>query len=352
MKIAVITDTHWGVRGDNKNFMENAIKFYENIFFPKIDELGIHTVIHLGDLLDRRKYVNFVTSRKMHQHFMKPLFDREIDLHLVLGNHDTYYKNTNEVNGVRELYNNPEFFLYENEPVELDFDGCKIMLSPWICADNQEVTMKAFTDTKAQILMGHFEISGYEMLKGQLCEHGLDKKVFNKFDSVYSGHFHHPSSHGNITYLGAPYEMTWSDYEGKRGFHIFDTDTRSMEFVPNPYRMFHKIVYEDSDLTINDIANLDLENLSDGYVKIIVKNKTNPYLFDMFIDKVEQAGAADIRVVEDHLDLDAIDDKELLDEAQGTMEILSQYLESLELSVDKKEVDKCLRGLYNEALSL
>jgi DNA repair exonuclease SbcCD nuclease subunit len=354
MKIAVITDTHWGVRGDSKAFLQNAIDFHENVFFPTLNEREIDTIIHLGDLLDRRKYVNFHTSSKLEEHFMRVIKDNDMNLHLIVGNHDSYYKNTNEVNGVKELYGKSydNIHIYEHEPVELDFDGCKVMLSPWICQANHDVTMKAFDNTKAQILMGHFEISGYEMMKGQLCDHGLDRSSFNKFDAVYSGHFHHPSSHSNITYLGAPYEMTWSDHGGKRGFHIFDTNTRKMEFIENPYRMFHKIDYEDSDLTIDEIANLNLEGLEGTYVKVIVKNKTNPYLFDIFMDRLDSCNAADIRVVEDHLDMDAIEDSEIVDEAQDTLTILKKYVESMEVKVDKKEVDKCLQSLYNEALSL
>ena len=31
-----------------------------------------------------------------------------------------------------------------------------------------------------------------------------------------------------------------------RGFHIlFDTETRELEFIQNPYEMFHKIYYDD-----------------------------------------------------------------------------------------------------------
>ena len=354
MKIAVITDTHWGVRGDSKSFLQSMIKFHDDVFFPTLKERGVDTIIHLGDLLDRRKYVNFYTSSKLDEHFMSVVKNSDMKLHMIVGNHDCYYKNTNEVNGVKELYGNgwDNFHLYENEPVELEFDGCSIMLSPWICSSNYDASVTAFENTKSQILMGHFEISGYEMMKGQLCDHGLNKQMFSKFDAVYSGHFHHPSSHSNITYLGAPYEMTWSDYGGKRGFHIFDTDTRKMEFIENPYRMFHKIEYEDSDLTIDDIANLQLDNLNGTYIKVIVKSKNNPYLFDVFMDRLEATNAADIRVVEDHLDMDAIDESDIVDEAQDTLTILRNYVDSLEVKVDKKEIDKCLQSLYNEALSL
>ena len=229
-KIAVINDTHWGARSDNAAFAEYFIKFYKEIFFPKLREEGIKTIFHLGDVCDRRKYINFVTAKNLEENFMKICAEEGIDIHLIAGNHDTFYKNTNEVNCLRQLYGNSKYgniHIYWEKPVELVIDDCKVMMAPWLCADNWEESFEMFKSTDAQTLFGHFEFQGFEMMKGQLCTHGLDKKVFNKFDAVYSGHFHHPSTIDNITYLGAPYEMNWSDYDQKRGFSIFDTsDTK------------------------------------------------------------------------------------------------------------------------------
>lgn len=190
------------------------------------------------------------------------------------------------------------------------------------------------------------------MDKGHICQSGFDRNVFKKFDSVYSGHFHQPSSLGNITYLGAQYEMTWSDHDQKRGFSVFDTDTRTMEYIRNPLRLFHKIVYDDNDMTIEDIANLDTTQLTNAYIKVIIKEKTNPYIFDMFVDKMQQSGAADIKVVEDHMNLDVVDEDELIDEAEDTMTILKKYVDGLEIKTDKRKVEDFLRKLYEEAISL
>lgn len=354
MKIAVITDTHFGARNDNAILAKKYQEFYDNVFFPTLDERNIKTVLHLGDLTDRRKYINFVTAKFLEDSFIGPLAERGIETHIILGNHDTYYKNTNEVNSLRQLYgktNHTNLHFYENGPVELTFDSLKIMLSPWVCASNYSDSCKAYQDTDAQILMGHFEIQGFEMMRGQLCDHGFEKKIFNKFDSVYSGHFHHPSSHDNITYLGAPYEMNWSDYDGKRGFHILDTETRKMEFIENPYRVFHKINYDDSDMTVEDISHLDTSLLTDTFLKVIINKKSNPYIYDLFLDRLQQSGAADIKVVEDNVSLDAIDSSELVDEAQDTITIISKYIESVETNVNKDRINRLVKEIYAEAMN-
>lgn len=355
MKIAILNDTHWGARNDSKPFANYFHRFYDEIFFPYLRENNIKTIFHLGDVFDRRKYVNFVTARNFEEHFMKPCVQDGIELYMIAGNHDVYYKNTNEVNSIRQLYENTSYnnvHLYWHDPVTVNMDGCDIVLSPWICADNEASTMKYFEETNAQIVMGHFEIVGYEMDKGHLCDHGLDRKIFKKFDSVYSGHFHHPSSHGNITYLGAQYEMTWADYEQKRGFSVFDTETREMTYIRNPLSIFHKLFYDDTDMTIEDVANLQTDHLTDTYVKIIVSNKSNPYIFDMYLDRVQEANPSDIKVVEDHQNLDVIDENELVDEAQDTLTILKKYIENVEYNGDKKKIEGFLNELYHEAISI
>lgn len=355
MKIAILNDTHWGARNDNAAFAEYFIKFYREIFFPYLRENDIKTVFHLGDLADRRKYINFVTAKNLEENFIKVCKDDGIELHMIVGNHDTFYKNTNEVNTLRQLYGESSYenmHLYWNEPVELDMDGCKIMLSPWICQDNYQASMDAFKNTKAEILMGHFEIAGYEMMRGQLCDHGMDRNIFKKFDAVYSGHFHHPSTHGNISYLGAQYEMTWTDYDQKRGFSVFDTQTRSVTYVENPYKMFHKIVYDDTDMTIEDIAHLDTKHLTNTFIKVIVTTKSNPYIFDLFLDRLQAASPCDIKVVEDHMNLDVVDESELVDEAQDTLTILKSYVQNLEFNGDKIKVERVLDELYKEAINL
>jgi len=355
MKIAIVNDTHWGVRNDNKALADYQKQFWEEIFFPYLKENNIKTIFHLGDVVDRRKYINFVTAKRLEDEFIRPCVDNDIDLYMVAGNHDTFFKNTNEVNALRQLYGSSSYsnmHLYWDEPVELNIDGCDIMLSPWICPENYDKSMEAFKNTKAQILMGHFEITGFEMDKGHICSNGMDKNIFSKFDAVYSGHFHQPSSHGNITYLGAQFEMTWADYDQKRGFSVFDTQTREMEYIQNPLHIFHKVWYDDTEMTIEDVANLDTSQLTNTYIKVIVSNKDNPYIFDLFLDRLTQSGATDIKVVDDHMNMDIIDEEELVDEAQDTMTILKNYIEQLEVKADKKKVETFVSELYQEAINL
>ena len=355
MKAVIITDTHFGLKNDSTSFSAYQNKFFHDVFLPYVVDNDITHVIHLGDLFDRRKYVNFITAKNVEDNFIKPLMDAGVTFHIVAGNHDTYFKNTNEVNSLKELYGNTNrdrFLAYWNDAVEIELDGCKIMLCPWICAENEERIKASIAKTDAQVLMGHFEIVGFEMHRGAICEHGEDFNTFDKFDIVMSGHFHHKSTHRNINYLGAPYEMTWSDYDDPKGFHVFDTTSRELTFIKNPYRMFHKIEYDDRDMTIEDVAELDTSLLTNTHIKVIVKNKSNPYIFDLFMDRLLQSGASDIKTIEDLVNFELGEDDDGIDEAQDTLTILHNFLDSIEVKGDKKSVETFLNNLYNEAVNL
>ena len=349
-QIALITDTHWGARADSPIFAQHISRFYDEVFFPYLDAHGINFIIHLGDIVDRRKYINFVTAKNLTKDFIEPIRKKNKFLYALIGNHDTFYKNTNEVNSMDVLYGDRAGFTYISEPIEIDLD-CKILMMPWICSENYDHCMKMIQKTDAQVLFGHLELKGFEMYKGQPNDHGFESNVFDKFDVVCSGHFHHKSSRGNIHYLGAPYEMTWSDYDDPRGFHIFDTKTRQLTFIENPNKIFHKIHYNDTDMQLEDVLIHDFNEYKNCVLKVIVKNKSNPHMFDVFIDKLEKAGVADLQVVEDHLNLNLEVDEDILKDAEDTLTLLTKY--ASQVSKHKsKELSKFLQDLYSEALTV
>lgn len=351
MKVAIVTDTHWGIRNDSPVFANYISKFFKEIFFPYIDEHKITNILHCGDVFDRRKFVNFQTVRNFENDFLTPAIDRNIRIDMMIGNHDTYYKNTNDVNSMKEIYDHhfyPDFNLYY-ETTEVNIGGCDMLFVPWICKENYDDTMNKINQTKAQVCFGHLELDGFELMKGHLMEGGMNPSIFNKFDFVASGHFHHKSQKGNIHYLGTAYELFWNDWNDPKGFHVFDTETRQLEFIENPNRMFHKIYYDDID---NKRPAFHDEGIANTYIKVIVKNKTNPYVFDLFMSQVERQQPAHVQVVDDHLHLDLESDVDIVSEAEDTMTILTKYIDGIDTDVPKDSVTKFVRSLYSQALSI
>ena len=342
MKAAIISDTHYGARKGSKLFHDYFEKFYNDVFFPTIDKEGITTVIHMGDAFDSRKGIEFKSLKWSKRVVFNPLKERGIKMHLMVGNHDAYYKNTNEINAVDLLlkeYDNVEVY---SSPTEVSVGDLPVLFIPWINEQNEKETNGIIKKTKCPVAMGHLELNGFVATPGHIMEHGHDARAFNKFKKVFSGHYHSRSDNGTVFYLGNPYEMFWNDVESPRGFTIFDTESLEHRPINNPYRLFYKIFYEDTDYqTFN---TTEYEN---KIVKVIVRKKTDTKKFEKFIDKLYTSGVADLKIVE-NFQLDESEEFEA-DESEDTMSILSRYIDESETELNKTVIQSLIKEIYQEA---
>ena len=349
MKIALLNDTHCGVRGDMEAMLNYQGRFYNEVFFPYLDENDIKHIIHLGDYFDRRKYINFSSMKANIKHFIDPMNERGITMDLILGNHDTYYKNTNEVNAPELLlYNQPNVNVIVEHEVK-EYDGFNIALSPWINPENYADAVDFLTSANASWCMGHFEFEGALMMPGMTCQHGFDHSYVKRFEKVLSGDFHQKSEFANIKYLGSQMQFTWSDYGDNKYFHIFDTDTQELTPILNPITMFEKSFYNDEKETFETISNQDYSKYTDKFVKVIVVNKENPYWFDTFLDKLHASNPLHVAVVDDNKHMDFYGDDDIED-IEDTLTILNNYIDGLEIQGKKKPLSELMSSLYNEAL--
>jgi hypothetical protein len=351
MKIALLNDTHCGVRNNNQMFAEYQGRFYREVFFPYLDKHNIKNIIHLGDYFDRRRDVNFYSLHKNYEHFIEPMKDRGITMDLIVGNHDIYFKSTNELNSPDYLLNFDNVNVYK-DPITKDYDGLEIALLPWINSENEEEVEEFLQLTTAPFVMSHLEVNGGMMSPGHFHGGGTPQSWFERFEGVFSGHFHHKSTLGNIRYFGSQMEFTWNDFGDDKHFHVFDTETREIEAIKNPLKMFHKVFYDDTDETLMTIKRKDFSQLENTFVKVIVTNKNEPYWFDVFIEELIKANPADLKVVEDHSNLDVLNEDELVGDAEDTLTILTKHIDSLNIDGDKTKLDALMRSLYTESLDI
>ena len=348
MKIALVTDTHFGARSDSQQFDTYFKKFYDEIFFPELDKREITQIIHLGDCFDRRKYINFNSLSNCKKYFFEQVESRGIDMDMIIGNHDTFYKNTNDVNSPSLLLGEyPSIRTYDKAQV-VNYDGLKVLLMPWICTDNYEHTTKMIEGKVATVCFGHLELAGFIMYKGQdahLGHDGFDPALFKDFKLVCSGHFHHKHGRGNVQYLGNPYQLFWNDFEDDRGFHIFDTKTLDLEFIKNPNTIFEKYYYDDEK---EDPLSIDITKFNSKLIKIIVVNKKDFYKFDKFVEAIYKENPIELKIIEDFSEFESEAIDENID-LEDTMTLLSNYVDSIETDADKERLKGILKTLYVEA---
>lgn len=346
MKFGLISDIHFGARNNSSYFLGNMLKFYEHVFFPYLIENKITTLLILGDTWENRKLTNGLILNQAKKHFFDKLRDNNISVKMIYGNHDVFFKNTNEVNNVDflgEMYSNIE--VVKTHKV-FDFDGFKVGMISWINSENLESSLEWIKNVSVNALAGHFEIKNFEMIKGQVCQHGFDKSLFSNFEYVWSGHFHVISNDGQIQYLGNPSQTNWGDLGLDKGFHVFDTTTHDLELVKNPFNVYESIRFAD---VINP-HEFNYEPYKDKIVQVLVSDlsNTNKLLYTSFIDYLGGV-AYDLVVVET---TEITSTGQLVEsEIPSFFELIDTYIEGIESdSIDKTTLKNYVLELHNEAM--
>lgn len=344
MKIAILNDTHFGVRNDSPLFLDYFFDFFENQFFPYIKENDIKTVLHLGDFMDRRKFVNFNTLSSVKNRFFDPLAKLDIDFHMLIGNHDTYYKNTNEINSPNELFSDFKFFTLYEKPTTVTFGDLKIGMIPWICDNNKIEVLDYLNTCSCDLICGHFELTGYEMSRGNEFMGGMSDKCLKRFETVLSGHFHNKSHNKNVKYLGTQYQITFADANETKGFHVLNTETKELDFIENKNKIFY--VLNSEDISSSD----EFSHLEHKYIKLIVSSETNKKDIDAIVSKIENSNPYDLNVLEDFTSNNL--DTTCVDLSKDTITIINEEIDNLENDVNKDLLKKLTRELFLEALDL
>jgi DNA repair exonuclease SbcCD nuclease subunit len=351
MKVCILGDVHIGARNDSQIFAEYHISFFENQLFPYMEKNGISHIIQLGDIFDRRKFVNFNLLSQWKDRVFDVMSTKSISLDIILGNHDCYYRNTNDVNSPSLLlseYDNIRIFEAITNATVGEYELTYI---PWINPENEKSTFEFIKKHKTAMGFAHLELSGFEMDRGHVMDHGMSKDLFDGFEFVLTGHYHHKSSSGNIQYTGIPYQITWSDYGSEKGFYVLDLSTRTYDFVKNPNEMFVKITYNDTFDPDNHYKGFDVSNLTGKYIKILVVNKKNIFGFDSLMSKIFNQNPADVKIVENMIIEDGDEDEEDL-QLETTDVILKKYVQSADTSLDKAKLNSYIHELYVTAVNM
>ena len=351
MKICLLGDTHFSCRNDSLDFHNYFKEFFSEIFFPYIINNNIDTIFQFGDIFDKRKYINFNSLYLSKSYFFDKLTEYNIKLYTLLGNHDIFFKESLIVNSPHLLLQSYDNITIFDKFTTIELNNINIDIVPWICNENREEILNNINNSNSSLCFGHFELAGFEFDPGNISKAGLDKSILTKYDTVYSGHFHHKSKQNNIQYLGTPVELTWADYNDPKGFYILDLSTLETEFIKNTINIFHKIIYDDLDKSLDYWETFDCSKYTNCYIKIIVINKTNPYIFDKLIDVLYKNNPLDISIIEDFSDIDNNDDTDVIDQNKDTLSLLFDYIDTQELVIDNNRMKTLIQEVYIEALN-
>ena len=338
-KILLVPDIHFGSQENNDDFLDyqfTCIDWMYNV----AREHNIENIIFLGDIFDKRRTINLRILDKIYKEFGFSEFNH----YFILGNHDAYYKNCNDINSLSVLMK--DHIIIDQEPVELEFDNTKLLLTPWINKENYDNCISKIEKSKAPYLLGHFDLPGFELIRGFLSDHAsIPVKLLDKFDRVISGHYHCHSNKKHIHYLGSLCQLNWSDYSEKKFIGILTPSTNEFELIENPHR-FYEII------RIKSEQDLDID------IESIKKKKVKIYLYVDRNIKIEKF----ITTITDYASSVVVIDEKVLNSTEYTgdldvskMSIIDSwkaYVDELEMSnKDKTIINKIFVDTYNQVSS-
>jgi hypothetical protein len=213
---------------------------------------------------------------------------------------------------------------------------------PWITSENQDEVNEIISKSSSSVVMGHLELNGFKVNSKMVSDHGYNPDIFNKFNKVFSGHYHTRSNNGKIYYLGNPYEMFWTDHNDLRGFTIFDTETLNHTHINNPHRLFEIVEYDE------DNEDYNFSEYTDKILKVIIKNKVDIKKYEKFFDKLVSFSPHDIKVVET-VQTSLTEVNVECDSSENTLTLLEKYVDESETSLNRDKIKKLITQIYQNS---
>ena len=346
MKVALVTDTHLGYKSGHPVFLDYMERFFTDTFFPELERRGVERIVHLGDLVEHRKAITFTSMKRIREFFLNPILEMNLEVEMIVGNHDVPYRNTNHPNAQTELFSEFGNITIHDRPYTAYMDDTEVVLMPWINEENGNAAFNMIDrerEDRNRILLGHLEVAGMEMYRGIECENGISRDRFREFDLVVSGHFHVRGRKGNVVYMGNPYHLTWADHGDPRGFAILDVDSNEIEYIDNPRTIFSRLTYDDSSEDPGEDA------VRDRYVKVVVETVKDPAHLEGFMEAVQSHGPINVQVIDSTVTPDV--DGNTDDVSVDNLTMIENYVHDTVDESMRSEVSTVVRDLYARAES-
>ena len=212
---------------------------------------------------------------------------------------------------------------------------------PWINKGNEQKSIDFINQTDATILAGHFELEGYQVMRGVKHTDGMKPDMLQRFDKVCRV-LSPKARREQRVLLWHCVSNDISDLFEKKGFHIYDTETDEIEFVPNLDKLFHAIPYND-DI---DIALIDFDSIkSDTSKSSHTKRKMQRSLIGLLKNCMKN-NAESVTILENETPTsEKVEvDKDAL--STDTMTLISSYVD--DVFSDDPEECKRLKDVFKE----
>ncbi len=350
----VTGDFHWGIRNAKEVFQKTSRKFIQDFLIPLINEEDISDLFILGDLFHQRQSIN-VKILDMVFDLVDDLLSTGIDIHIITGNHDLYYKTSKSITSLRifdYLNHNNQIHRYHT-PEVIDLHGNRLYMVPWLQSNESKNKFpENLKKVKPDLCLGHFEINRFEIRSDFVEDDGFKQQLFkDNTKKTFSGHFHLRNEKGNITYVGTPYQTSWTDYGNTKGVYLLNFQTLRKKFIENKTAPIYQKLFASSILDDETEINLD-EKAHNNFVKLIIDKNISEQKIQKLMATIHSHNPLTLKPVYDNTDFDSHDETCDQDMQSTPIELVQTYIQDVIDTPDGIEENKALRyllNLYNEA---
>lgn len=340
-RIFLLADLHFGIRNNSLDWLEIHKQYFYDFFIPllKKEHKKGDILFILGDVFDNRNSINVYIQHEVVNIFKE--LSKIIPIYVLVGNHDLYFKKTNDINStiaiqpyVQKVYTKPEIFEFENS---------KILISPWFDDNSEELEMYKKYNNKADYIFAHTEYSSFKYNSKILLHEGIDFTGTGlNYKRVFSGHIHLRQEKNAITYVGNPFSMTRSDIGNMKGVYIFTPEEDKVEFIENKLSpiFLRKTLYDIMDLTEDEFIKI----IKNNFVDIIIPIEYSSYISYQNFNRYNEYCKSLNLEIQDVFNTEVvgidIDDNNVNFELDS---LLLQYIK--DLNFDKMREDKILNKI-------
>jgi len=342
MKVAIIGDLHFGVRGNSIKHLEFQSKWF-NDTIKFIKNAKINYVVFLGDIFDSRNSISPIINSNVRLLFQK-LAKNVKEVHCVLGNHDIYFRNKKDIHSLEVLAD--QGVKVYTTPQEVKIGNLKCLMVPWVIKTEQEDVSKLLVNNYYDICFGHLEINTFEKVKNVREQEGFERELFSNCKKVISGHFHLKRQIDNILYVGTPYELTWNDYQDEKGIHVVD-DNLEVTFHASENTPKHIVISN----KIFSLDELTKDKIHNNIIKVSFEQNLSEVDKINYIEKINSFEPLMFTVVEDdNTFLDTNGEMEA--DIKDTLGFLFEYLNIIDIpdNLNKKKLMEKIEEVHKKII--
>ncbi len=343
----IIGDLHFGIKANSQDYLDFQIKWFKDELYKTIKDNDVKYIVFLGDINDSRLSLSPLVMNYERDLFidLKNTFPN-VEYHVILGNHDLYYKNTREVHSLNFLKDIG--YIVHEDFTSLTIENRKMFFVPWILKEEMDDFKLMLAENKYDCLFGHLEINGFTMVKGVVDKDGWSHSIFSNCDKVFSGHYHLRSKKGNIQYVGTPFEISQNDSGNVKGIDLLNLETMETKFIKTKntpkHLSFNSYTYP--------IDKINKKLINNNILKISLGNSLSESDKVEYIEKVNSMKP--LRVIfEDESDSElVVNDKQIQESLKNTEEFLNEYINLIDIdsSIDKDDVINDFKEYYKKAV--